>query len=157
MRKLLLAIALAVALCFSANARAQETGLLADIELAVEPAADLGDLLKEASKWIIEHGEIAYLYDCVDGEKGSETIAKLTLFDIADVVNVDIGATIPLENPDEAPALVAGLGISLSTVLDKCGVEWDLKFDISAGILAGYDFGDHDWMVGPTIGVSGEF
>ena len=100
---------------------------------------------------------IAYLYDCVDGEKGSETVAKLTLFNIANVVDVDIGATIPLETPDEAPALVGGLGVSLSTILDKCDVEWDLKFDVSVGVLVGYDFGDHDWIVGPTLAVKASF
>ena len=151
MRKLLWGILLAVALCVSATANAQ------DIEKAIEPTFDLGELLKEAGQWVIRNGEIAYFYDCVDSTKGSETIAKLSLFDIADVVNIDIGATIPLETPDEAPALVTGVSVSLSTILDKCGIEWDLKFDISFGVLTGYDFGDHDWMAGPTLAISGRF
>ena len=73
------------------------------------------------------------------------------------MVNVDIGATIPLETPDESPALVAGVSVTLGAILDKCGVEWGLSFDISLGVLTGYDFGDHDWLAGPTLAISGRF
>ena len=157
MRKLLLSIALAVAMCIPAIARAQETGLLAGIEVAAAPVLDLGDLLTEGAQWIAEHGEIAYYYDFVGDTKGSETIAKLTLVSLWDVLNLDIGATIQMDSLDNAPGLAAGVGVKLSGILEKCGVEWDLKFDLSVGVLGGYNFGDTDWMVGPTIGVSGRF
>ena len=64
---------------------------------------------------------------------------------------------LPLETLDEAPGIGGGLGVSLSAVLDKCGVEWNEKWDISIGGLGGYDFGDKDWMVGPTIAVKASF
>ena len=157
MRKLLLSIALAVAMCIPAIARAQETDLLAGIEVAAAPVLDLGDLLTEGAQWIAEHGEIAWYYDLVGDTKGSETIAKLTLFSLWDVVNLDIGATIQMDSLDEAPGLAGGVGVKLSAIVEKTNHEWTPKWDVSAGFLGGYNFGDTDWMVGPTIGVSGRF
>lgn len=157
MKAALMGVLLAMILCVSASAQVQETDLPADIEMGPAPSLDVGDVLKEAGEWIIRNGEVGYFYDCLDDEGGSEAIAKLTLFDIADVVNVDAGATIPVENPDEVPSLLAGLSVSLSTVLEKFDVEWDFKFDVSAGVLLGYDFSDKDWMVGPTLAVKASF
>lgn len=168
MRRLVLVLLVVAAMmfCCYVPARAETRELAETVKDAAAPALSLGDVLKEAAEWIVTHGEVAYLYDCIGDERGGETIAKLTLVELFDVVNVDAAVVLPLtdvlqdgdlESLGDAPALAGGLGTTLRQVLEKFDVEWDVKFDITLGGLTGYDFDKKDWIVGPVIGIRGTF
>ena len=159
MKRLLVLVAVVLAICFiGAPARAQET-------VSVEPGIDLWGMVKVAAKWIVENGDIAYLYDFVGEDTGSLTTFRLTLFEIYEVLDIDLGVGLNLklavdnfDRPEEVikkPVLFAGLSMTMGNVLGKFDRDWPDNFpDVRLGLTAGYDLEVHDVLVGPLIAIS---